>query len=241
MPYKNKTPTSTEISLLKNNNTIYFAQSDVNTNSIWHLIQGIWQEHSPEARTLLRERIYTTEKLSPLNHGIIKIAAKRVAAEQNPEDLEKILANAKNKIQIQFTNSYQPPTAYLKQLNQKLTQEELVRLLKNLTAVAPKTEHRYQQDRAVGAVLLDKDNTLLALAHNTNHQNKTLHAEVNLLQTWQKPLPDGSRLITSLEPCKMCAGLIHSYIENLKNFRLEFLENDHGPATRQSWLTTHRI
>jgi deoxycytidylate deaminase len=237
--------TAPHASLLLHKNIYYFSRSQDPQSSLWHLIQGIWQEYSPEARAILRERIYTTEKLSPLNHGIIKIAAKRVAAAQNPDEIEKILANAKNKIQIQFTNCYQPPSEYRKQLNQKLTQEEIIQLLKNLAAIAPKTEHRHQQARAVGAIILDKNNTVLALAHNTNHQNKTLHAEVNLLQAWPRahnqPLPDGSRIITSLEPCKMCAGLIHSRTENLKNFRLEFLENDHGPATRQNWLTTHRI
>ncbi|HEX4924736.1 MAG TPA: Bd3614 family nucleic acid deaminase, partial [Bdellovibrionales bacterium] len=63
------------------------------------------------------------------------------------------------------------------------------------------------------------------VAHNTNHSNRTLHAELNLVQSWwrmhQAPLPAGAEIYTTLEPCRMCSGMIHHAGPETKVWYLE--------------------
>jgi tRNA(Arg) A34 adenosine deaminase TadA len=69
----------------------------------------------------------------------------------------------------------------------------------------------------VAAILAGKDGKILAWGLNTNKGNKSLHAEVNMLQSFhkyrQKPLgrsglPEGCRIYSTLQCCKMCSGMI---------------------------------
>lgn len=100
----------------------------------------------------------------------------------------------------------------------------------------------HERNRAVVAMLVTRDGTLLDVAVNTNSRNQVLHAEVNLLAKWlpgfggvfseddddddvtnSKPkpkrlsndsekkmnlLPPGSRLLVTLQCCRMCASLV---------------------------------
>ncbi len=66
----------------------------------------------------------------------------------------------------------------------------------------------------VGAVITDRNGTVIAKAHNTREtENKpTGHAEINAIETAAKAI--GSRrlsectLYVTLEPCPMCAGAV---------------------------------
>jgi cytosine deaminase len=68
----------------------------------------------------------------------------------------------------------------------------------------------------VGAVLVDRDNNLLAEAANqvfSEGFNSSAHAEMRVLDQFENMFPDykdreGLQLISSLEPCPMCCGRI---------------------------------
>ena len=66
----------------------------------------------------------------------------------------------------------------------------------------------------VGAVLIDGNRNVVAIAHNLREQQKdpTSHAEIEVIRTAAKKLNswrlDDCTLIVTLEPCVMCAGAI---------------------------------
>lgn len=68
----------------------------------------------------------------------------------------------------------------------------------------------------VATLLVDKTGKILAWGLNTNSGNRTLHAEVNMLQSWYRTnkssaangLPESCRIYTTLQCCAMCAGMI---------------------------------
>ena len=66
----------------------------------------------------------------------------------------------------------------------------------------------------IGAVLLDRDGTVVARAHNTREASldPTAHAEVTALREGARALGrwrlDDCTLVVTLEPCPMCAGAV---------------------------------
>ena len=74
----------------------------------------------------------------------------------------------------------------------------------------------------VGAVLVDNDNQLLAVAHNQpiSAQDPTAHAEVEVLRKAAKRTGNyrliNTTLYVTLEPCAMCVGaMVHARVERL--------------------------
>ncbi len=102
-----------------------------------------------------------------------------------------------------------------------------------------------QLDRPVGAVLLSREGVVLGAAINQNAKNRTRHAEVNLLREWGaqtgRPLPVGSTIVTTLKPCKMCAGGILSSAELAEDLSVFYLHDDPGPAAQNLRLKTTQL
>jgi tRNA(Arg) A34 adenosine deaminase TadA len=63
----------------------------------------------------------------------------------------------------------------------------------------------------IGAVLVSATNQIIGWGVNTNDASSTRHAETNAIQAFQRgagtPIPAGTTLYTTLEPCYMCAGV----------------------------------
>jgi len=79
-----------------------------------------------------------------------------------------------------------------------------------------------QGETPVGAVLVGRDGTLLAGAHNACRtlNDPTAHAEILALRRGAERLGNyrlgGAVLIVSLEPCLMCAGaLVHARVDGV--------------------------
>jgi tRNA(Arg) A34 adenosine deaminase TadA len=101
-------------------------------------------------------------------------------------------------------------------------------------------ERRALSDRRIAAVLTDPSDRILAWALNSGATNKTLHAEVNLVQAYcfhsRAPLPRGAKVYTTLKSCRMCAGMIWSAAEDPLSLRVFFAKDDPGPLARQTVL-----
>ncbi|MBE9223120.1 nucleoside deaminase [Cyanobacterium stanieri LEGE 03274] len=79
-----------------------------------------------------------------------------------------------------------------------------------------------QGEIPVGAIIVDENNQLIAIAHNRKEkkQDATAHAEIlainqasQIKKNWRL---DGCTLYVTLEPCPMCTGaIIHSRISTL--------------------------
>lgn len=183
-------------------------------SSITQLVQGIWQAEPGQARAILRKRIFTTGELSPMDRGMVKTAAQRVSV------VERLEVRPEWQ-RVSFANVFTPV-----ELSPELVALHPLDLARALAGLARRVGDLYLRDRPVGCVLEAASGERLAWAHNTNRDNRTLHAEVNLLQTLRAPVPPGARLITTLEPCRMCQGMIVSCAPGL---RVRYAERDRVP------------
>jgi tRNA(Arg) A34 adenosine deaminase TadA len=103
---------------------------------------------------------------------------------------------------------------------------------------------RYESDRPIAALLVSKENEILGAAINTNAKNRTLHAEMNLIEAChEQRIPKGARIYSTLKPCKMCAGMIVDSAEELSSLRVVYAENDPGKNAQNTALDrcTHPI
>ncbi|WP_035057503.1 Bd3614 family nucleic acid deaminase [Andreprevotia chitinilytica] len=64
----------------------------------------------------------------------------------------------------------------------------------------------------IGSVLIDGNGKIFGWGLNTNSHGASLHGETMAVLTWQRtnsgPMPEGTRVYTTLKPCYMCAGTL---------------------------------
>lgn len=80
----------------------------------------------------------------------------------------------------------------------------------------------------VGALLVSDAGQILACGLNTSYVGFTLHAEVNMLQSYiakNGAPPNNCRIYTTLKPCEMCAGMIAHFCNNAVVY---YSQNDPG-------------
>jgi tRNA(Arg) A34 adenosine deaminase TadA len=219
------------------------------------LIQGIYEVHSDQAHTILRNRIFTDSTLTEMCHGMIRVAAKRVTGGLRATDHGIPISKqylAKETVEITGGNlsSQSSPILQLNVLQSliqdfaphsaPLTQNLHMRFMKiaiNLRERMPRHPGpRYLSDRPIAAILVSGTHQILAWATNNSSKNKTLHAELNLIRSFQSKiggqLPRDSRIYTTLKPCKMCAGMIWTAAEDIRSITVYFLEDDSGPYAK---------
>ncbi|KNG79017.1 nucleoside deaminase [Mycoplasma sp. HU2014] len=69
-------------------------------------------------------------------------------------------------------------------------------------------------DIPVSACVLDKNNNIISLSHNTKQKDKNIssHAEINVINLAVKKTNNMNlsdyKIVTTLEPCQMCYGAI---------------------------------
>lgn len=179
------------------------------SSSVTRLIQGIWETETAQARAILRKRIHTTEQLTPMNWGMVKTAAQRISvvpAVEPHDDWQPV--------------AFDNPFRIMEVSGDAMT------AARALAGNARRDGELFRRDRPVGCVLVAAGGELLGGAFNTNRDNRTLHAEVNLLQALGCLVPAGATLYTTLEPCRMCQGMIVSCAPGLK---VRYAESDAVP------------
>ena len=200
------------------------------------LIEGIWA-HDPEfARKILRQAITTRFSTTPICDSMIKVAAKRITILTEEDftlrwgyslDLETITVEP---TMIQAENDFDAHSLF--------TDEEAMKFAVELSKRSKIAEQAYESDRAVGAVLLSEQGKILNVAWNTNSSNRTLHAELKLIRGYlskhQKPIPEGSRLLVTLQPCAMCAAQIFEFTKSPEKMTIHYLKPDPGPLAQNT-------
>ncbi|MNS97203.1 tRNA-specific adenosine deaminase [compost metagenome] len=118
-----------------------------------------------------------------------------------------------------------------------------------LAAQIPRGEVLHDYDRDIAAVLLNADREVLSYGLNSNSKNKTLHAEVNLVQRYfrenHQMIPEGAILISTHKPCKMCAGIIYDSAVNPRSLKIQYGVEELGGLSRATildqWQLNSRI
>ena len=194
---------------------------------------GIADRFPSVSKRMLRERIYTNYAPTPVCEGMVRISAKRMT---------ELSASAYSEKKAEYLNSHQritPPLSHsffldsLPPVGQVVSESDVPRFLDLIRRAGT-------GKKQIGALILGPQQELMGYAWNTGETNPVLHAELNLsralLQGNFHPLPEGSTLWSTLEPCAMCAAQILNLFSPGSRFQVHYLNPDPGPATRNSCL-----
>ncbi len=213
----------------------YFPQAALAPSSaVVKLLQGLFDHHIDHSFFILRNRIFTTASVTAMCHGMIKVAAKRAqgnvaAVDHNvPIPLEKVLVGDDSLLaSVRFLSAEnQLPLEEIKGFEQECKRA----WVQKIAALNARGDILHDYDRGIACLLVDSAGEVLAYGLNSNSKNKTLHAEVNMVQRYYREkgmrLPVGAKLYTTRKPCKMCAGMIHDWCENPATLEISYLEDD---------------
>lgn len=233
-------------SFLQSGQTLYYAHYSRKigepSSSIFRLIQGIYAIAPDQARKILRNRIFSTENPTEFCFGAVKVSAKRLTAPIAPKPHPIPMGFEFTKIDLppSQTSSSVPHSLRKACSPSPISNADFLELAKQLTQEVPRTGPRYTRDRAIAALLVSEKGEILASALNTNASNRTLHAELNLIQNYfentKKPIPRGAKVFVTLKPCKMCAGAIWSCSEDPLSLQVYYSEFDSGRNARWTIL-----
>jgi hypothetical protein len=240
------------IALLTFENRVYFAERvrapHEPFSSISDLIQGVWALNPSMARKVLRNRIFCSgDGASELDRGLVKVAAKRASFGYSPDELESKFGRRATWIKLK------PPAPPIFDAPTLLTQRPHGgrSLMYGLSAWLDHIEKDislehgplYLRHRKVAAAMISSEGKLLGAALNTNVNDRTRHAEVNLLQNWwlreRRPIPSGTELYVTLRCCRMCAAAIWESCEDPWSLKVLWLMNDPGPLAQETVLQTN--
>jgi len=233
-----------DIAFLENAGVLYFSRfspkSLIPTSSVVQLIQGIYETQPEQARAILRNRVFTTAVPTEMCLGMVSVAAKRLTSQVLPIDHKLNLSFQWTEIPSLHSPIVQRPPVLEKQVDFS-SNRDFMQLAQALVADVPRSQKLYQSDRPIAALLVSEKNKILSWGINSNSKNKTLHAEVKMIQSFYQatkaPLPSHSRIYTTLKPCKMCSGMIWNTAQDLHSLKVYFGETDPGPKGKQTVLT----
>lgn len=227
-----------DLAFVSHRGKIYYAhhpQALVSPSSaVVTLLQGVFEKYIDHSFFILRNRIYTTSLPQHRCLGMVKVVAKRISGEIVPTDhrvevvLEKMSVGAGQALlQSKYLSSEN-----LWSLTKVASLYEGSRLkwARALADLNVRGEVLHDYNRDIACLLVDKSGDLLSYGINTNSRNKTLHAEINMVQKFfnekGKKIPEGSEIITTRKPCPMCAAMIYDWCENPESLKIYFAEED---------------
>jgi tRNA(Arg) A34 adenosine deaminase TadA len=205
-------------------------------SAITRLIQGIYVQDPGHARRILRHRIYaTTSRPTEMCWGMVKVAAKRL--DYGLILSEHPLPQGHREIEVSYI---QTDCSTFGLGDPQVGVTDPMGIAMALTRRVPLHGHRSQSARPIGAVLTAPSGSILGWAINSSAANKTLHAEINLVQAYCRhtgaPLPRGAQIHTTLKSCKMCAGMIWTAASDPLALKVFFAQDDPGPRARLTVL-----
>lgn len=233
------------------NDKVYFSrvpsQAKGPSSAVVKLLQGLFDRYVDQSFFILRKKILFEADLGEQDRGMIKLVAKR--SEKTENLAEKIAAFPGAKEEIGTDADFIYRVGKRSEIN---SDESLARklwnasngsawlFLENLTKQIPRGDVLHDFDRPIAAVATSPQGELLSFGVNSNHLNKTLHAEVNLIQSYYlktgAKLPAGTRLHVTHKPCQMCAGMIHDNFENLALAEIVYDIEEMGVRSRATCL-----
>jgi tRNA(Arg) A34 adenosine deaminase TadA len=217
-------PAGWEIAFVEHEGKLYYALDDCQaapSTALVKLLQGLFDQLVDHSFFILRNRIYTSAKLTEMCRGMVKVVAKR--ATESVIGFDHGLGLRIQRIQIgtgqKLFQSHLANADVAKVANLDFLETTISPLAKawKLAALTPRGEIFHNYDRGIAALLMDHQDKVLDWALNSNSKNKTLHAEVNLIQKYFRrtghKVPKGSKIYSTHKPCRMCAGMIHHWSE----------------------------
>lgn len=231
----------------------YFPQKgEAPSSAIVKLLQGLFDQFVDQSFFILRQRIFTTASLTEMCRGMVKVVAKRVSDNILPQNQEMDLRL--RFLQIGEGQEYLVQTRHLNTENKTplnnvgewIAQQspqgpgDVLALAGGLARLVPRGGVLHDYDRDIAALLISSEGRVLSYGVNSNSKNKTLHAEVNLVQRMYREsghkIPHGAILYSTHKPCKMCAGMIYHWCESPSSLRVYYSIEEKGTLSRQTVL-----
>ncbi|KAB8028115.1 Bd3614 family nucleic acid deaminase [Fluviispira multicolorata] len=237
----------TDFAFIIYNETIYYAKYSLFPkkphSAITVLIQGIYNQYPDTSLKILRNKIYTNYCPTEMCRGMLKVAAKRMS-------FLKVIHNQNiliqyPKIEVNYNNLGQSLEKEIIDIHTHFTLHnknniDFMKISDCLSKQIKIENEKYESSRQVASILVDANGNIISVGLNENSRNKTMHAEVNMIQKYysvfNKPLPKGSSIFTTLKPCKMCAGMIWNCAENIFELNLYYLHKDNGSMAKSTVL-----
>lgn len=214
------------------------------SSAIVKLLQGVFDQYIDQSFFILRKRLFVTEDPSEMGRGMVKVVGKRASYAISPVD-HKLELNVQF-LQIGEAEDLLYEAQHLSEENKiqledlAYRREDFLYTARELTRLVPRGEVLHDYDRQIAALLIGPDKSLLGYGVNSNSKNKTLHAEVNLVQRLYREsglkIPAGAVLFSTHKPCKMCAGIIHDWCEDPRQVQIYYQVEEKGQLSRSTVL-----
>ena len=248
-----------EVAFVEHKGILYYAQSAIPrkgpSSAVVILLQNIFDQFIDHSFFILRNRIYTTGILSEMDRGMIKVVGKRVTDQvpavnhgisELPHFQNVGLVNSADTPHLSPMNrwSHAEVEKYLPRKSDAAAKEFLQAAF-SLAQVVPRGDVLHDYDRGIAALMLSADGQLLGFGLNSNSKNKTLHAEVNMVQRYFREtgslIPQGTRIYSTHKPCKMCAGMIFDGSADPQSVQVFYGIEEVGRLSVQTVLDLHGL
>ncbi len=114
-----------------------------------------------------------------------------------------------------------------------------------LSRANPRGDVLHEFDRGIAAILVGPEGQVLGFGVNSNSKNKTLHAEVNMVQRYYREqgqkIPRGSKIYSTHKPCKMCAGMIYDWCEEPQSIEVVYSVEETGRLSSETVLDRFQL
>lgn len=226
------------------------------SSAVVKLLQGLFDQNIDQSFFILRNRIFTTTSLTEMCKGMIKVVAKRVTENLAPADhklnLEVVfqeIAASETCASVKHLNQENArPLAEIQSFFDEIpisTPTEYLKLALKLSQKVERGSILHEFDRSIAAILVSPENKVLSYGLNSNSKNKTLHAEINLLQRYyrehNKQIPPGSTLYCTHKPCKMCAGMIYHWSQDPMSLKIYYSIEEMGGLSKYTVLDKYAL
>lgn len=245
-----------ELAFVEHKGVVYYALFPQNTSApssaTVKLLQGLFDQFVDHSFFILRQRIFVTGSLTEMCRGMVKVVGKRINENIVPKNhglsldlrFEQVGTPEEVLIPVRHLNSENQSSLQDIQewiaTNTAVTSMDLLRLAGGLARRVPRGAILHDYDRDIAALLLDSSGKVLSYGVNSNSKNKTLHAEVNLLQRlfreYKRKIPKDAVLYSTHKPCKMCAGMIYHWSEDPLSAKVFYSVEETGVLSRHTVL-----
>lgn len=250
-----------ELAFVEHNGVLYYSYFRTRlcapSSAVVRLMQGLFEQFIDHSFFILRNRIYTTARLTEMCRGMIKVVAKRASEGVFAKDHQLELSLRFEEICAEptdlpaFYHLSSENRAPLSDIQRWLQQAspsksgDFLRAALKLANRVPRGEILHDYDRSIAALLVNESGTLLGYGLNSNGKNKTLHAEVNLVQRMYREtglkIPPRTILYSTHKPCKMCAAMIYDWCEDPKSLQVYYSVEESGGLSRQTILDRQQL
>lgn len=233
-------------------NRLYFSRCPLHIGgpicATTKLIQFLFDEYVDQSFFILRNRIFTTEKMTPMSEGMVQLAAKRATGSiaprdhviEIPNDITELGSKDQHflKSKHEFKLEWKAPDWIHDAIEAQYHLHSLINQI-------PRGEVLHDFNRPIAVFVVDPNGKLMSWAVNNNSKNKTLHAEIAAImkyyETYGGKLPRGAKIYASMKPCRMCAGMIVDMAEDPDQLEVIYFQDDPGPLAQNTELEKRKL